>query len=138
MAGVNNIVHAINQAGEMPDMPITIELPCVRKSLSICIHLYLSWRVEGSGRVHLFPAETDSVRRLVLTSSVAAVCSDHWERGRHHVFTEQDWNLGASESYLPYHRCCGTAGLVYNVEAAAWNALRASCVQIKSFLGNSQ
>lgn len=44
------------------------------------------------------------VRRVVMTSSVAAVVGDHWERGQHHVFTEADWNLTATATHLPYHR----------------------------------
>ena len=48
--------------------------------------------------------ETPSVERVVLTSSVAAIVGDHWERGRDHVFTEADWNQTATESFLPYHR----------------------------------
>ena len=45
-----------------------------------------------------------SVERVVMTSSVGAVVGDHWERGRDHIFTEADWNLTATQSFLPYHR----------------------------------
>jgi nucleoside-diphosphate-sugar epimerase len=45
-----------------------------------------------------------TVDRVVLTSSVAAVVGDNWERGKDHVFTEKDWDLSATDSYLPYHR----------------------------------
>lgn len=45
-----------------------------------------------------------SVERVVLTSSVAAVVGDHWERGREHVYTEADWNQTATQTFLPYHR----------------------------------
>jgi len=47
---------------------------------------------------------TTSVERVVLTSSVAAVVGDHWERGRNHVYTEADWNKTATQTFLPYHR----------------------------------
>eukprot|EP00884_Botryococcus_braunii_P020637 jgi/Botrbrau1/7257/Bobra.0021s0038.2 len=45
-----------------------------------------------------------TVKRVVLTSSVAAVVGDNWERGEGHVFTEADWNISATDTYLPYHR----------------------------------
>jgi nucleoside-diphosphate-sugar epimerase len=48
--------------------------------------------------------KTPSVQRVVLTSSVAAVVGDHWERGRDHVYTETDWNQTATQTFLPYHR----------------------------------
>lgn len=48
--------------------------------------------------------KSGTVKRVVLTSSVAAVVGDNWERGANHVFTEADWNLTATDTYLPYHR----------------------------------
>lgn len=48
--------------------------------------------------------ESRSVDRVMLTSSVAAIVGDHWERGRGHVFTEADWNQSATQCFLPYHR----------------------------------
>ena len=53
--------------------------------------------------------ETPSVERVVLTSSVAAIVGDHWERGRDHVFTEADWNQTATQGFLPYHRHAASA-----------------------------
>lgn len=44
------------------------------------------------------------MKRVVMTSSVGAVVGDHWERGAHHVYTEDDWNQTATETFLPYHR----------------------------------
>jgi len=44
-----------------------------------------------------------SVKRVVLTSSVAAVYGDPAERGKGHVFTEADWNTSAKENYIPYY-----------------------------------
>ena len=61
--------------------------------------------VAGVESVLAAVAKAGAVRRVVMTSSVAAVVGDHWERGRHHVFTEADWNLTATEAHLPYHRC---------------------------------
>ncbi len=48
--------------------------------------------------------KTPSVQRVVMTSSVGAVAGDHWERGPNHIFTEEDWNQTATETFLPYHR----------------------------------
>lgn len=43
-----------------------------------------------------------TVRRVVLTSSTAAVFTDAYERGRGHVFTEDDWNVSATRTKFPY------------------------------------
>ncbi|KAF8072453.1 PPD1 [Scenedesmus sp. PABB004] len=43
-----------------------------------------------------------SVRRVVVTSSTAAVFTDAFERGEGHVFTEADWNVSASATKFPY------------------------------------
>ncbi|GMH42635.1 hypothetical protein BSKO_10554 [Bryopsis sp. KO-2023] len=58
--------------------------------------------VKGTENVIDAVNKTKSVKRLVLTSSCGAVCGDAEERGRDHVFTENDWNLTASEEVLPY------------------------------------
>lgn len=39
-----------------------------------------------------------------MTSSVAAVVGNHGERGRRHIYTEDDWNLSCTDTYLPYHQ----------------------------------
>ena len=65
--------------------------------------------VAGVENVLAAVARAGGVRRVVVTSSVGAVVGDHWERGRHHVFTEADWNLTATETHLPYHRCFNAA-----------------------------
>ncbi|GMH42956.1 hypothetical protein BSKO_10878 [Bryopsis sp. KO-2023] len=44
------------------------------------------------------------VEKVILTSSVAAVVGDHWERGKNHVYTENDWNTSCTDTYLPYHQ----------------------------------
>ena len=61
--------------------------------------------VAGVENVLAAVGKAGSVRRVVMTSSVAAVVGDYWERGRHHVFTEADWNLTATQTHMPYHRC---------------------------------
>ena len=43
-----------------------------------------------------------AVKTLVLSSSLSAVFADNYERGPDHVYTEDDWTIGASESFLPY------------------------------------
>ncbi|KAK9839285.1 hypothetical protein WJX81_005644 [Elliptochloris bilobata] len=68
------------------------------------VELVIRPAVAGVENVLASVAKSGSVRRVVMTSSVAAVVGDHWERGRHHVFTEADWNLTAAETHLPYHR----------------------------------
>ena len=69
------------------------------------VDLVIRPAVAGVENVLAAVARAVSVKRVVMTSSVAAVVGDHWERGRHHVFTEADWNLTATETHLPYHRC---------------------------------
>ena len=44
----------------------------------------------------------DSVRRVVLTSSVAAIVGDPLEKGKGHVFTEDDWSVAPTPKVLPY------------------------------------
>mmetsp|Transcript_9253 Transcript_9253/g.56333 ORF Transcript_9253/g.56333 Transcript_9253/m.56333 type:complete len:365 (+) Transcript_9253:213-1307(+) len=44
----------------------------------------------------------ESVRRVVLTSSVAAVVGDPLEKGEGHVFTEDDWSVAPTPKVLPY------------------------------------
>lgn len=60
--------------------------------------------VEGTRNVLEAANRTASVKRVVLTSSVAAVFGDNADllknpRGR---FTEEDWNFSSSESHQPY------------------------------------
>lgn len=45
---------------------------------------------------------TPSVRRVVVSSSVAAVVADNWERGRGHVYGEADWAQDCSPGYNTY------------------------------------
>ena len=60
--------------------------------------------VKGVEHVLAAADAAGSVQRVVMTSSVGAVVGNHWERGRHHVFTEADWNQTATTTFLPYHR----------------------------------
>ncbi|KXZ56267.1 hypothetical protein GPECTOR_1g233 [Gonium pectorale] len=45
---------------------------------------------------------TPSVRRVVMTSSISAICTSVRDRPRGHVYGEADWNDSASETYMPY------------------------------------
>lgn len=43
-----------------------------------------------------------SVEKLIQTSSVAALYGDPHEKGKDHIYTEDDWNNLASDKVLPY------------------------------------
>jgi nucleoside-diphosphate-sugar epimerase len=58
--------------------------------------------VFGTENVLASVSRTPSVRAVVLTASTVCVWSDPTERGRGHVFTEDDWNATASASTYPY------------------------------------
>lgn len=45
---------------------------------------------------------TPSVKSVILTASTVSVWSDPHERGRDHVFTEDDWNTAATADTFPY------------------------------------
>lgn len=60
--------------------------------------------VEGVRNVLGSATRVGGVRRIVMTSSVAAVVGDNFERGPDHVFTEDDWDLLATDDFLQYHR----------------------------------
>lgn len=48
--------------------------------------------VEGVENVVGAIEKSQTVETLVLTSSMSAVQGDGWERGKHHIYTEEDWN----------------------------------------------
>jgi hypothetical protein len=58
--------------------------------------------VAGTENVLAAVSATPSVRRVVLTSSTAAVFTDPGERGPGHKFSEADWNCSASLTRFPY------------------------------------
>jgi len=45
---------------------------------------------------------SDTVERVVLTSSIYAIIGDNWENGPDHVLTEADWNKSSSPAFMPY------------------------------------
>jgi nucleoside-diphosphate-sugar epimerase len=59
--------------------------------------------VKGTENVLGSVNRTVSVKRVVLTSSVAAIYGDANEKGKDHVFTEADWNATSSPYVLPYY-----------------------------------
>ncbi|GAX26341.1 hypothetical protein FisN_16Lh182 [Fistulifera solaris] len=61
--------------------------------------------VQGTENVLQQATQTPSVRRVVLTSSAAAMCADNWEgfiSNPHHIVNELNWNRTATLQYQPY------------------------------------
>jgi dihydroflavonol-4-reductase len=59
--------------------------------------------VQGTEIVLQQACQTPSVRRVVLTSSAAALCADNWEGyTSNHVVNETNWNRTATLQYQPY------------------------------------
>lgn len=61
--------------------------------------------LEGVENVLAAVDRVGGVKRVVITSSISAVVGDHYERGRYHLYNEDDWDLSATDTFLPYHRC---------------------------------
>jgi nucleoside-diphosphate-sugar epimerase len=61
--------------------------------------------LEGVTNVLAAVDRVGGVKRVVITSSISAIVGDHYERGRWHVYNEDDWDLSATDTFLPYHRC---------------------------------
>lgn len=59
--------------------------------------------VQGTENVLRAADRSPSVKRVVLTSSVAAIAGLSDERGEKYTFTEKDWSLAPSASQLPYY-----------------------------------
>ncbi|GMH40046.1 hypothetical protein BSKO_07950 [Bryopsis sp. KO-2023] len=58
--------------------------------------------LKGTENVIATVNATESVKRLIVTSSCAAIYGDPTERGADHIFTEDDWAIKASETELAY------------------------------------
>lgn len=80
--------------------------------------LLLDPAVKGTEAVLAAATRSGTVKKIVVTSSVAAVFSDAWEKGKGHVFNAADWNEAATETFHPYHRAKTLA------EQAAWAAAK--------------
>ena len=59
--------------------------------------------VQGTENVLKAVERSSSVKRVVLTSSIAAIAGLPDERGESYTFTEQDWSLTPSPTRLPYY-----------------------------------
>jgi nucleoside-diphosphate-sugar epimerase len=57
---------------------------------------------DGTRNVLASVNDTESVKRVVLTSSVAAICGDNIEMLGRDFFTEEDWNTTSSVEHQPY------------------------------------
>jgi nucleoside-diphosphate-sugar epimerase len=58
--------------------------------------------VQGTQNVLSAVNKAESVRRVVVTSSCAAIYDSNDDRGAGHVFTEADWNTASSLTLNPY------------------------------------
>ena len=65
--------------------------------------------VRGMENVLAAVNKADSVERVVVTSSIAAVVGDWEGRGKGHVFTEEDWTLNFSPEFA-YGMCAALPG----------------------------
>ena len=59
--------------------------------------------VAGVEAVLAAATRAGTVKRVVLTSSIAAVFAALADKGPSHLFSEADWNEASSKDYLPYH-----------------------------------
>lgn len=59
--------------------------------------------VKGTENVIASVEKTPSVTRVVLTSSMAAIYVDPYERGKGHLIGPSDWNLNSTETAFPYY-----------------------------------
>ncbi|MFL6062138.1 MAG: NAD-dependent epimerase/dehydratase family protein [Marmoricola sp.] len=58
--------------------------------------------LEGTRNVLASVEDTPSVKRVVLTSSVVAICGDNIDMRGKEMFTEDDWNTTSSLDHQPY------------------------------------
>jgi nucleoside-diphosphate-sugar epimerase len=58
--------------------------------------------LEGTRNVLASVNDTDSVKRVVLTSSVVAICGDNIDMRGKDQFTEDDWNTTSTLNHQPY------------------------------------
>jgi len=91
LAGCTAVIHTAS--------PVIMAPPPGRER-----ELLLDPAVKGTEAVLAAASRAGTVKKVVVTSSVAAVFSDAWEKGRGHVFTAADWNEVATETFHPYHR----------------------------------
>eukprot|EP00877_Chromochloris_zofingiensis_P011056 jgi/Chrzof1/6203/Cz17g15120.t1 len=58
--------------------------------------------LKGTANLLAAATATPTVRKVVITSSIAAVLSDYWERGRDHVYTKDDWCMTQDKAHMTY------------------------------------
>lgn len=73
-------------------------VPCAGKEEELMIKP----AVFGTENVLNSVNRSPSVKTVILTASTVSVWSDPYERGRDHVFTENDWNITATAQTFPY------------------------------------
>ncbi|KAF6259935.1 hypothetical protein COO60DRAFT_1700582 [Scenedesmus sp. NREL 46B-D3] len=61
--------------------------------------------VQGTQMVLDAATAAGSIRQVLLCSSIVSVMWDWWERGRDHVYTEEDWTLDRSVQLNTYAYC---------------------------------
>jgi nucleoside-diphosphate-sugar epimerase len=77
--------------------PTTIRIPLWNKNKKLWNNVVRP-AVEGVENIIGAIQRSGTVEKLVLTSSVSAVQGDAWERGKDHVFTEDDFNITDRDS----------------------------------------
>lgn len=88
MAGCELVIHTAS-----PFLLGTIKNP--QKQL-------VSPALEGTENVLVSVNDTESVKRVVLTSSVVAICGDNIDMRGKDQFTEDDWNTTSTLDHQPY------------------------------------
>jgi nucleoside-diphosphate-sugar epimerase len=89
MAGCTAVLHTAS--------PYALDCPAGKEE-----ELLIGPALKGTKSVLNSVNRTPSVTRVLVTSSVVGVWGDPSERGRGHVFTEEDWNKIAHPKNYPY------------------------------------
>jgi len=89
MAGCAAVLHTAS--------PYAIDCPAGKED-----EMLIRPALKGTENVLGSVNRTPSVTRVLVTSSVVGVWGDPDERGRKHVFTEDDWNKVAHPKNYPY------------------------------------
>ncbi|PNW75077.1 hypothetical protein CHLRE_12g497652v5 [Chlamydomonas reinhardtii] len=90
VSGCDYVIHTAS--------PYTMNVPAAEVQAKL-----LDPAVKGTEHVLCAASKSPSVKRVVLTSSCAAIYGDPHEFGKDHVYTEADWNPTATKQVLPYY-----------------------------------
>eukprot|EP00877_Chromochloris_zofingiensis_P007635 jgi/Chrzof1/3124/Cz12g12250.t1 len=91
MAGCQAVVHLVAVVDLVPPQdPVQFQR-------------FLDLPLKGTAHVLAAAIATPTVSKVVMTSSIAAILSDYWERGRDHVYTEDDWCMTQDKAHMTYH-----------------------------------